>query len=211
LVGASGFRRHADLPVRNACNENGLVLVYAGFPGRKELFPEIIAGVQAARRDGIDVVLQLVGINYADLCRILRRDRGLLPEAGVVVCHGKVKREAALEFVQASDFTILLRPQKRYANAGFPSKVVESLSLGVPVMTNVTSDLGEYLRDGRDGFLLRGPTAEAVNEAIHRAARMTPDQGSAMRDDARLRAQQCFSFRNFAGVLADFIASARLC
>ena len=78
-------------------------------------------------------------------------------------------RANALQIVRAADFTVLLRPDARFAHAGFPTKLVESLSLGVPVLANVTSDISEYVRDGREGILLAGPTREAFAAGLRRA------------------------------------------
>ena len=36
--------------------------------------------------------------------------------------------------------------------AGFPTKFVESISAGTPVITNLTSDLAYYMRDPMFGF-----------------------------------------------------------
>lgn len=52
------------------------------------------------------------------------------------------------------DFSILLREKNRGTMAGFPTKIVESLSLGVPVITTETSDLKNYIQDGINGFIV---------------------------------------------------------
>ena len=54
--------------------------------------------------------------------------------------------------IAEADFTVLMRPNKRYTNAGFPTKLVESLASGVPVIANLTSDIGWAVRDGREGL-----------------------------------------------------------
>ena len=38
--------------------------------------------------------------------------------------------------------------------AGFPTKFVESISCGVPVIMNDTSDIRQYLSDGKNGILI---------------------------------------------------------
>ncbi len=39
--------------------------------------------------------------------------------------------------------------------AGFPTKFVESLGAGCPVITNYTSDLDLYLKNGFNGFVVK--------------------------------------------------------
>ena len=38
--------------------------------------------------------------------------------------------------------------------AGFPTKISESISFGVPVITTVTSDLEDYVFDNENGYFL---------------------------------------------------------
>ena len=53
--------------------------------------------------------------------------------------------------------------------AGFPTKVVESLALGTPVITNLTSDLGFCVFDGRNGVILDARSEQdASPEAVAR-------------------------------------------
>lgn len=211
LVGKDGNEYSTDLTAAPKEPADHLTLTYAGFPGRKELLSEIIGGVQATRRRGIKVSFKVVGIADGELITIVRKSGGRLGDFDGITCYGKLPREAALKIVAASDFTVILRPQERFANAGFPSKLVESLSLGVPVMANATSDIAEYLRDGREGYLLGEATAAALEGAIVRASQLTVGEKRQMRVQARLRARECFDYRNFAGVLEEFVSSARPC
>jgi glycosyltransferase involved in cell wall biosynthesis len=185
-------------------------LVYAGVPGGKELFGEIVAGVNAARRRGIGVSLSLVGVTKGKLSEILR-DSGA-PEASLdnITCHGWLpRREQALQIVADSDFSVILRDTRQSSTALFPLKFVESYCLGVPVIANATSDIAEYLRDGREGYLLSEPTAAALEEAIVRASQLTASERGQMRSQARLRAEECFGYQKFAQPLGKFISRAR--
>lgn len=74
-----------------------------------------------------------------------------------IIFLGPCTNEVSQKEIMNSDFTILLRDSKVSTNAGFPTKVSESLSLGVPVLTNLTSDLGNYVFDGKNGFVLNAP------------------------------------------------------
>ena len=58
-------------------------------------------------------------------------------------------------------FDVLLRySDLRYTKAGFPTKVVESLASATPVITNITSDLEMYLKDGENSVISEGYTAK---------------------------------------------------
>ena len=210
LLGADAECFPNGSPISSEAQTAALTLVYAGFSGRKELLSEIVGGVQGARRHGIDVSLRVVGLTEAQLSTTLKRD-GAPPDLDGIACHGWLRRDAARRIVAAADFTVILRPQRRFANAGFPSKFVESLSLGVPVIANGTSDIPEYLKDGLDGFLLNEPTARALECVIVRSAQLSREERNQMRRHARDCALRCFGYRNFSAALGEFIASARPC
>jgi glycosyltransferase involved in cell wall biosynthesis len=85
-------------------------------------------------------------------------------------CHGWVTYAQLLGLVQASDFTVHQRPMgPRWSAAQFPSKVVESWSLGTPVITNLTSDLELYAEGGRNVVLLDSDDVAAMAAGLSRA------------------------------------------
>lgn len=57
---------------------------------------------------------------------------------------GRIEHEKALGIVANSDCSIILRKPTRKNNAGFPTKFVESISLGIPVLCNDFSDVKKY-------------------------------------------------------------------
>lgn len=85
-----------------------------------------------------------------------------------IIFLGPCTNEVAQNEIMNSDFTILLRDSKVSTNAGFPTKVSESLALGVPVLSNLTSDLGNYIFDGKNGFVLKDPNEIEQNFDILR-------------------------------------------
>ncbi|MDD3415000.1 MAG: glycosyltransferase [Lachnospiraceae bacterium] len=88
-----------------------------------------------------------------------------------VVFLGKCDNYKAQSEIMNSDFTILIRDSKESTNAGFPTKVSESISLGIPVIVNLTSDLKQYIEDEKNGFIVSNPDnvreiGEQVKEII---------------------------------------------
>jgi glycosyltransferase involved in cell wall biosynthesis len=185
--------------------DNVLRLVYAGVPGKKDLLGSAVRALRDLRASGLPVVLDLVGPSRQTAATWLGGGR-LLDELGSgVVCHGRVPHKVALGLVARADFSLLLRPDKRYAHAGFPTKLVESLSLGVPVISNPTSDIAEYVRDGKEGVLLADSTPEAFAAGVKRILDMPREQWSTMRLGARQRASDCFDYRRHAQRLKEFM------
>lgn len=72
-----------------------------------------------------------------------------------------------MEAYITADFSILLRnPSLRVNKAGFPSKVVESMRIGVPVICNYSSDLKSYLRHKENSIIVDDLDAGVVSDLL---------------------------------------------
>ena len=70
--------------------------------------------------------------------------------------YGRLNNSEAKEIVAMSHYSIFFRPNLRFSNAGFPSKIAESFSLGTSIITNDFSDIKKYIKSSYNGFLLEG-------------------------------------------------------
>ena len=115
-------------------------LIYAGNPGRsKESLHEIIEGVFSSANSK-RIVLRITGLTREEY--LFREPSDIdLVDRNSVFFFGKVSRDENLSLVSSSDFLIFYRKRTRQNMAGFPTKFVEAVSLGVPVITTDTSDL----------------------------------------------------------------------
>ncbi|MEV0724395.1 glycosyltransferase [Micromonospora purpureochromogenes] len=177
-------------------------LLYAGSPGKKDLLAEIIAAVDRTSRAGGDLTLQVLGPSPDEVRRLLRAEP---PESVQVL--GRVPQQDVSRAVREADFTVLLRPPARYAQAGFPTKFCESLANGTPVIANLTSDLELHLHDGVEGIVCLDPSVDALAGALRRAVALTGEERATMRKAAREQALDSFDFRAHAVPLAQFLAT----
>ena len=177
-------------------------LVYAGVPGKKDLLGNVLAALAQVDPEGRRFRLQVIGPGEAALQRSFP---GYI--TGAVSVLGRQPHAEVLRRVGESDFSILLRPNQRYANAGFPTKVAESLSCGTPVMCNLTSDLAEHIRDGETGIVCRDESVAAFTEALQTASTLSDSALAAMRQAARQQALRAFDYRQYAQPLARFAES----
>lgn len=179
-----------------------LHVCYAGTSGRKELFAELFAGLKDAEDAGASIQMHVVGMTAE-----AAKAHGLpVKELGATVrFHGQVPNQEAVSIVSACDFMLLLRPDQRFSRAGFPSKVVESLCCGTPIITNSTSDLSDYLRDGENAIIVPGIASHLVSESIQRAARLDDESLNAMRRSA-LASSAAFRPEAHAARIGDFIS-----
>lgn len=129
-----------------------LRLVYAGAPSRnKERLDLAIAAVQGVAPQ-IDVALDIVGITQGEFEKMYPEADPLAPD-GIVTFHGRVPHLVALSHVKEADATLLIRDSSRLTKAGFPTKFVESLTCGVPVIATDSSDLIGHMAGGVNGII----------------------------------------------------------
>ena len=186
-------------------DQSRLTLVYAGTPGKKDLLANIICGIAQIDPNGERVQLLVMGPSLEQVKQLLH---GSNPPAFVQVL-GRIPQTEVAENIRQSDFSILLREPLRFAQAGFPTKFVESMANGTPVMANLTSDLGRYLHDGVEGLVCRDHSASAFAETLQRALLLTAKQRQEMRYAAHKQAENSFDFRNYIDSLSDFLNEVR--
>jgi glycosyltransferase involved in cell wall biosynthesis len=124
-----------------------------------------------------------------------------------IVWHGSVPHELVPQYLADADFSVLLRRPERHAMAGFPTKVVESLAAGTPLIVNHTSDLSEYIRDGEEGIVVDGHSAEGLAAAFERAARLGQSDRARMRAAAQRRALASFDYTQYVDAIREFIGA----
>lgn len=186
-----------------------LRLIYAGSPGNKDLLGNIIRGVRLLRDTVRDVELHLVGVTEEEAGRLC--GCALTPPEGgsaKVICHGRVAQSEVPMLLSRADFSVLLRPDNKNARAGFATKLVESLSAGTPVIVNATSDVTEYVRDGREGFIVRGNSPEDLAATLRIVAGLPKERVLEMRSFAKDRARELFDYRGYCSALQGFLIDA---
>jgi glycosyltransferase involved in cell wall biosynthesis len=84
----------------------------------------------------------------------------------VVIMPGRVEPEAVASIYAASHLVVDPVCDDVVARARSPLKIVESLAMGVPVVTGDVGDRAEMLDYGRAGILVKPGSAEALAEGI---------------------------------------------
>lgn len=181
--------------------EQRVTLVYAGTPGKKDLLGDVIQSVISADKNEGRLRLIVVGPAEEELRKLLNGKD--IPKC--IVPLGRLRQEEVLEHVKAADFSVLIREPLRFANAGFPTKVVESMACGTPVITNSTSDLSLYIRDGVEGFIAKDHSVESIAEAFRRTLSLSREDLKRMRKAARNQAEKSFDFNSYSQSLSDFL------
>ena len=124
-------------------------MVYAGSPGtgEKDRLDLIIDSLQKINSKKIH--LKIVGVTKEQYLNI-----GFPQPPSFVEFLGRVPHLKVIKILQQSDFQIFIRTLNRVTLAGFPTKFAEAMSCGIPVITNKSSNLDDYLKDGYNGFFI---------------------------------------------------------
>lgn len=181
--------------------QSKLRLVYAGTPGKKDLLGNVIAGVEVVDPAGARIELIVLGPSYKEVRSILG---GRTPPHSVKVI-GRVGQTEVGAYLGTADFTVLLRESARFSNAGFPTKFVESMAYGTPVIANLTSDMALYLHHGEEGLVCGDWSIGAFADTLRMALALSPDCLATMRNMARRQAERSFDYRGYSGSVSDFI------
>ncbi len=182
-----------------------LNVCYVGTPGRKEEFSILFSGLKMARDRGVKIYTHMVGLTEADFCRNYPAAVGRMQISESTKFYGQIPNQAAKEIISSCDFMVVARQISRVTQAGFPSKVPESLSLGTPVIVNKFSDLGNYVREGNAGLTIDTLSAEGVCAAISAAAAMSKNELERLKASARDIAEKEFSPLSHAKRIDQFL------
>lgn len=165
----------ARSPGAGTCRGSMVRVTYFGFAGKKDELQVMLDAAAAVP------MIHLTVAGPSEVAVVASADPRL---KGRLTALGHVPHDLIADIVRASDFTTFLRKPTRSNQAGFPTKFVESLSLGVPVITNSTSDIGMYLSDGENGLLVEDESGPALASAFRRAAELSVEVRASMRDSA---------------------------
>lgn len=141
--------------------------VFAGSSGvQKERLDYTIAAIEQTG-EKYNVHLDVVGITAQQYETIY----GKRYEGDIVKFHGRVSHREALNFVKNADWSIVIRDNNQVVQAGFPTKVPESISAGTPVIANRFSNISDYLDDSNSVLIddiskLSDAIAKAVDKRI---------------------------------------------
>lgn len=191
-----------------ADNGNGKInIVYAGSPGKKDHLREMVSAIGMLNPEEADrICFTVIGITLEQYEK--HNGKTISAVCGQsIVFKGRQKRDTVLELTHNADFSYLLRPSgERYAKAGFPTKAVESIACGTPMLCNFSSDLQLYLKDGVNSIIIESCSADSCLKALKRILRLKPDELSALRKSARQTAETFFDRRIYAAAVSDFIS-----
>lgn len=196
----------SDIRAGDWTSSDVLRLCYAGTPGHKDDLDTILRAVAELVSEGRRIELTIAGPVPEDVLAMLGgRSQREFPWLRV---PGLLGGDEVSRLVGRSDFSILVRTQRRTSQAGFPTKFVESFASGTPVIANLTSDLASHLREGVTGMVAEAPDLDSVKTAIVRACGLDADALRRMREACLVHARAAFHPHAYARVVRDLVCPA---
>jgi glycosyltransferase involved in cell wall biosynthesis len=190
-------------------DDQPLRLCYVGSPGQKDkqTLDNLVRLPGELGCDRDELRIHVAGVGESAALALLGDGAAAAVRHECLVFHGRVNSTHARQIIADSHFSVLQRGEERYARAGYPSKIPESLLLGTPVIANLTSDLANVLVDGRNSRILADASlaslASAVSEILVEPYRFS-------RNTIASEARSRFAPSQYAQSIHNFLASRRL-
>lgn len=176
---------------------NPVVFTYAGMiNGDKDLLSEYLKAFTSLNKDNYSkVVFNIVGPTLQQVNNLMNKDNLNIEDYDFIKVHGRVSNEKVLNILSKTHYSLLLRPNKRYAAAGFPSKVAEAMSNRVVMFCNITSDLKDYLNDN-NSVIIKSLSYNEIKDLIENNILLKSNKEyQLLSDKAYEVSQECFSIK----------------
>lgn len=197
-----------NMNYRKKISSDKFILLYAGSIGKKDYFEEIIKGLGLLNNSYLNKIeFRVIGISESQFFKKVINNIIIKPEVfRTLKFYGRVSRKTVLDNLAKANFTVLIRsPLLRYAKAGFPTKVVESLASGTPVISNLTSDLENYLVDKKNSVIVDDCTSIGFYRAIIQVLQYSPCEMEEMFKYSRSSAIESFHYERYLDILNKII------
>ncbi|SFV89951.1 lipopolysaccharide biosynthesis RfbU-related protein [hydrothermal vent metagenome] len=185
--------------------------VYTGSPGigmSKDRLNLLIEAFNVLHDENISFRYIIQGITKEQYLNTFRSHRSILNKMDKsIVFKGRVPHKEALETLQKADYSLFIRPNNRVSHAGFPTKVMEAFTVGVPTVTNDTSDIASYVRDDENGFIIPDITLESIVKTLKKAIHLPENRRKEIRENCRK--ENPFALKRFQEQVQHFIMNAR--
>jgi len=146
---------------------------YVGDPGKgkkKDRLDYLIRALFILKKAKYKFKLNIVGIDKSNLITIYADLKNMihLMSEDIVFC-GRLPRNESLIILLKSDFSIFFRKPSRLTMAGFPTKLGESFSLGIPVITNSFSNISDFLVNKYNGYIINDCSVDSIVKVLIKA------------------------------------------
>lgn len=183
-----------------ASEVNEIVLTYTGSPGHKDVLDRLVRIVSDLPNE-ILVRFEIVGLSREQFMNAYNYEQDI---GDRVHFNGRMSHKDTLKLLSESDFQLFIREDSITTKAGFPTKFVESISAGVPVLTNLTSNICDYLSEGVNGYPLDATDDDLLKASLLRVLKQSREAINNLKNSID---RGTFDYRNYVTVMKQFIES----
>lgn len=188
---------------------DGLTFIFAGYHGIKDLLGNIIEGVCQSISRGARARLLILGAESSQIEELMGQDK-FERFSGTILPVGRVAQDNVPSYYAAADFSFVIRKPLRKNMAGFPTKFVESMVAGCPVVANSTSDLGDYIIVGENGFVVADWSTDSISNFMAALSQMSKEEITEMKVKAAEHGRKNFDYKAYVEKTALFLTKIRL-
>lgn len=194
------------------CDADTVRLAYSGSPGlgmHKDRLPLIMQALDHVDPAGKRFRFAVVGMTKHDYLSSMPQHAELVGRhAHSIRFQGRMPHNEAVGVLKAADFSIFVRERNRVSEVGFPTKYAEAATCGIPVLTNRSSDIANYLIDGENGILLQDCGPISIRHGLERALGMPREALGRMR--ARAAQEKSFTPQAWVSRMQAFMRALRV-
>ena len=177
-------------------------LIYAGSPDgkMKDHLGKIISSLVILKEEyNLNFFFDIIGISSSEYNSIWKENTIPSSLSSNIRFHGRVSNSEAIKKVKEADFSIFIREENLVTKAGFPTKFVESISCGIPVLTNKSSNIDDYLKDGTNGYFLDITSIATLTESLKKVLSIRRDVVNRLKEEC-LKGQN-FHYKNYLTIV----------
>ncbi len=201
------FKINQNLEIKRYYNDDKIHLVYAGsVGGKKDNTLSIFKVLKEVNKEKIKIELNIVGSSMKDIEKITQYNNW---EKYGIKAYGRLSNEETKKIVQKADFSLLLRENKRYAKAGFSTKFVESMCLGVPVICTKVGGSDSTITHMKDGIHLANNSYETILFTLKEILKMNSKEILEIKNNAFITSKKLFSLEANTKKIFDFLEKVK--
>ena len=185
-------------------------LVFAGTQGqykdRVETLVNIICRINKKKEK--QIILTIVGLDKESFIKNYSPDDNMKEMLDqFVIFKGRLSHAESISEIKRNDFHIFIRDNNLTNKAGFPTKFVESIACGTPVITNLSGNIGDYLKDGENGIIIDVESKDLLISSVSGALSVTGEQIRYMK--TQCRESDVFDFHKYILPFKSFLSDLK--
>lgn len=145
-------------------------------------------------KESYEFIFHIIGCERSQFLQFYQ-EFGEEVDTEVLKFYGEIPHRDAIDILKSSDFSIFVRDDTPNNRAGFPTKFAESISSGIPVITNKNSNVADYLKEGDNGFFIDCQTEKSLQRTLEKPLSIRKEDLFAMK--RRIYESGLFDYRNY--------------